>query len=49
VKIPSFSGFFEPTIANVDRVMLWMALSVDGHDLFIGLISSSIFLIEDFH
>jgi hypothetical protein len=30
-------------------VLLWMVLSVGGHDLLIGLSSSSILLIEDGH
>jgi hypothetical protein len=48
-KVPSYSGFFEPTFAGVDHVLLWMVLSADGHVLFIGSSSSSILLIKDCH
>jgi hypothetical protein len=30
-------------------VLLWMVLSASGHDLLVGLSSSSILLIEDGH
>jgi hypothetical protein len=48
-KVPSYSGFFEPTVAGVDCVLLWMVLSAGGHNLLTSLCTSSILLIEDCH
>jgi hypothetical protein len=41
-KVPSYSGFFEPTVAGVDRVLLWMVLSVGGLDLLICISNPSV-------
>jgi hypothetical protein len=42
-------GFWTHVVAGTRFVLLWMVLSDSGHDLLIGLSSSSILLIEDGH
>ena len=42
-------GFRTHVVVGTRFVLLWMVLSAGGHDLLIGLSSSSILLIEDGH